>query len=299
MPNHVKHRFMIIAKDEEQAETILNSFKGKAIKSYDKNFDFTFNTIIPEPDSISNTEDGTDNYLKLFVFLSEKNTLSLEEIMLNIKRNIYYEETDYKNAINLNIAEHIQSDFYEFSKIVSEMNEKEVDSLYDKGKVYAENLREYGAMNWYDWRVKHWGTKWDAFDTDMFRINNIVTVTFSTAWACCQPIIEAICKKFNDCTVECDYADEDYGYNCGIMIYSGTELTIETFKDGTLSALKFASDVWDDTLAEFCENHYTTLEELCFEYQCSIQKLIDTFTIWEVHNAKRVSQDIAKQKLEE
>jgi len=57
--------------------------------------------------------------------------------------------------------------------------------------------------------------------------------------------------------------------------------------------------VWDDTLAEFCENHYATLEELCFEYQCSMQKLIDTFTIWEVHNAKRVSQDIAKQKLEE
>ena len=284
MPNHVKHKLIIIAKDEEQAENILNSFKGKATKTYDKDFNFTFNTIIPEPDSISNTEDGTDNYLKLFVILSEKNVLSLEETMLNIKRNIYYEETDYKNVINHNIAEHIQSDFYKFSKIVSEMNEKEIDSLYDEGKAYVENLKEYGAMNWYDWRVKYWGTKWDAFDADIFRTNNIVTVTFSTAWACCQPIIEALCKKFSDCVVECDYADEDYGHNCGIMVYSGTELTIETFKDGTLSALKFALDVWDDTLAEFCENHYTELDELCFHYQCSIQELVDTFTIWEVHN---------------
>ena len=46
-----------------------------------------------------------------------------------------------------------------------------------------DNLEKYGARNWYDFCVSHWGTKWDV-DCDVTRdSDNTVTATFESAWA--------------------------------------------------------------------------------------------------------------------
>lgn len=74
--------------------------------------------------------------------------------------------------------------------------------------------------DWYIWRCKHWGTKWDAYDVE--EIENytdetgelIVKYNFNTAWS--PPIawlktVSTVCPKTN---IELYWSDEDVP-NCG------------------------------------------------------------------------------------
>lgn len=54
-------------------------------------------------------------------------------------------------------------------------------------RMQAQYRRIYGADNWYDWSVEHWGTKWDVYEKDIvttpWKNGNGVTLVFDTAWA--------------------------------------------------------------------------------------------------------------------
>lgn len=64
---------------------------------------------------------------------------------------------------------------------------------------------------WYDWSIKNWGTKWNAYE-----ISNIEQgVKFETAWNAPMPIFKALAEKFPDYSFDFKYADEDTGYNFG------------------------------------------------------------------------------------
>lgn len=79
------------------------------------------------------------------------------------------------------------------------------------------SLRErFGATNWYEWCVKNWGTKWNAYD--VFPVShgtNRTTFTFTCAWSDPRPIIEELARRFPAlklkvwCSGE---VDEEYGY---------------------------------------------------------------------------------------
>lgn len=58
----------------------------------------------------------------------------------------------------------------------------------------AENLKKYGAGNWYDFCVSRWGTKWDvdAYDTDIKIKDNTIEFGFDSAWAPPVGIYEAL-----------------------------------------------------------------------------------------------------------
>lgn len=46
------------------------------------------------------------------------------------------------------------------------------------------NVKKHGYMNWYDWSVDNWGTKWDANDVSCKRIaDDELQICFCTAWA--------------------------------------------------------------------------------------------------------------------
>mgnify|MGYP003339928972 CR=1 FL=1 len=49
---------------------------------------------------------------------------------------------------------------------------------------------EYGASDWYEWRIENWGTKWDIELDDKYvsQDGKMVQITFNSAWS---PPIEA------------------------------------------------------------------------------------------------------------
>ena len=102
-----------------------------------------------------------------------------------------------------------------------------------------ENLRLFGAKDWYDWNIANWGTKWDfALENVERQDANTVTASFDSAWA---PPVDAYVKLCAlGFVVEAMYyepgmgfvgkftGDED-GYDDDYIEYSGA--TSETVRD--------------------------------------------------------------------
>ena len=73
---------------------------------------------------------------------------------------------------------------------------------------------KYGATNWYDWAVLHWGTKWDADAYAISEDDNSIVVHFSTAWSPPAEWFETFCGKFHNeaITIELEYSEEGMGF---------------------------------------------------------------------------------------
>ena len=62
-----------------------------------------------------------------------------------------------------------------------------VDRTNNKAK---RMLKKYGAKDWYDWRNKNWGTKWNSVDTEIIQDEREgLTYTFVTAWDCPREVV--------------------------------------------------------------------------------------------------------------
>jgi hypothetical protein len=62
----------------------------------------------------------------------------------------------------------------------------------------------------------------------------------------------ALSKMLPDCEVEVEYADEDYGYNCGSYTLKNGEILTSYQPDGK-DALEFALEVWGEDYEEYME----------------------------------------------
>lgn len=69
--------------------------------------------------------------------------------------------------------------------------------------VAEENIKLFGAKDWYDWRVKHWGTKWDVDSKIVFDQVDVmmpglrtVKIIFDSAWGPPVEAISVLAKKF-------------------------------------------------------------------------------------------------------
>ena len=121
-------------------------------------------------------------------------------------------------------------------------------------KWYA-NYKKYGVADWYGWCVDKWGTKWNPCDADTFDVLLPMKETadvysmrycFSTAWDIPKGIYEALSKHFPEISMEVEYADEDYGYNCGHICYKNGEVsTIHAYEDDEMESFAFSMRIWD------------------------------------------------------
>lgn len=70
---------------------------------------------------------------------------------------------------------------------------------------------------WYDWRIEHWGTKWDNFD---FKIEHegelALIVNFTAAWAPPYAFFESLLQRFPDLWLQCQWDEE--GGMAGIFV---------------------------------------------------------------------------------
>ena len=71
-------------------------------------------------------------------------------------------------------------------------------------------------MDWYEWNVEMWGTKWNAYQLE---IVSPTVVTFETAWSAPHPVIARLVEKNGKPLVH-EWADEDTGNNVGRAEYS-------------------------------------------------------------------------------
>ena len=81
------------------------------------------------------------------------------------------------------------------------------------GETRADQMRELGGRNWYEWNTTNWGTKWNAYGQELGQPERGPFV-FDTAWTCPDGVIYALALR-DGLDFDWYYADEDTGHNYG------------------------------------------------------------------------------------
>jgi len=73
---------------------------------------------------------------------------------------------------------------------------------------YPPHFPKSGEIDqrWYDWRLQHWNTKWDAYDLEVADDDeDQLEVTFNTAWSPPDSVCSAFRDKYPDLAVSWFY----------------------------------------------------------------------------------------------
>lgn len=94
----------------------------------------------------------------------------------------------------------------------------------------SENIRLYGAEDWYKWRIDNWGTKWDARDTWVEKLDDQnLNVRFSTAWSPPIDWFEKIIPMYPQLNFDLIFDEESQDY-CGRLTGTNGEIELEVGK---------------------------------------------------------------------
>lgn len=118
--------------------------------------------------------------------------------------------------------------------------------------------KNYDYADWYNWRLAHWGTKWDISDVEIGDIyqdakdKHTVTLWYNTAWSPNVAFWEHVCK-LGPFEVELDYYEEGMGFIGASQISrDGTEENHQQVTDEMLISIGAAVDDdgnidWDES----------------------------------------------------
>lgn len=94
-------------------------------------------------------------------------------------------------------------------------------------KMSKDYIDRFGANDWYNWSLLHWGTKWGALEPEITSTEKIeeksqhikTIINFDTAWSCGARVIQQLSEKFPYVEYKLTFADEDAGQNCGMVAF--------------------------------------------------------------------------------
>ena len=204
------------------------------IRSADSVFDF--NTLIPMPDSL-NITDGSMTSDCIIAYLRAVNPHN-PFIVPNHPKIL---PTEFDNLVNL-IIKNGQSYWTDAINKDPSYLQQPVQDLksIDTGKIYVDNLVNYGHMTWYSWRCEHWNTKWNACDSE-YQPDG--TLTFSTAWAAPMPVIDELARKFPNVKIRFEYCEEFIGSCVGLAEYeNGSIINDVCYNDCSREAIEMACE---------------------------------------------------------
>lgn len=201
MPNFVIHNVKISGS----VETI-SKVKKQIINTKDENGDvvpFSFQSIIPRPASLdipssSEVDNGID-----YINGNTSEKKKIEERYATYPDG----ENRFKECIRL-------------------------------AEIALDNIKKYGYKDWYDWNIANWGTKWDTCHVYVETTDDEITLEFQTAWSTPEPVFLKLAEQYPDLMIDIDYADEDFGNNCGNYNYADGEWHYE------VGDYKFARTMW-------------------------------------------------------
>lgn len=130
----------------------------------------------------------------------------------------------------------------DFNKIVA------MPDYIFRGDLGDEEEKLFGEDTWYEWSIKHWGTKWNAICKDDADKCTYDTIYFQTAWSGVPKLIYLLFGRYPDLKFIYEYADEDFGQNCGRYVltknYKEREKIIP--ENGSKQAFDLAQSLWDN-----------------------------------------------------
>lgn len=206
MPNHVQHRVKILGaeKDVQGLKELMihpEPLEGDAFEVL-----FDFERILPMPASLDITS-GSMGEAGYDAFFSEDAG----------RLNRLLSFSCYKH---MSTREELQAYLKEHEPGCEEL-----------GRQYADNLEKYGCFAWHEWRVRYWGTKWNAYSCELIEHSSgLLDLRFQTAWSIPFPVFDALVERFPDLTFKIDSIDEGWNFFCSTIIspddYATTDVTL-------------------------------------------------------------------------
>lgn len=138
---------------------------------------------------------------------------------------------------------------------------------------FAHDLK-FTGNNAYDWNIRNWGTKWDAYDqnfdgvtTDEATGKASVSYSFNTAWSIPEPVFRAICEQHPELSFSFE-SEEEQGWGAN---YESS--LVDDPEDGEPTSALLLINEWDipDSHAELvdrgreCRCEYDDEEEYWFD----------------------------------
>lgn len=215
MPNHVSNNVYISgpASSLTELKTLLKIQEGSEVD---------FNGIIPMPEAFNNIESVSTGHLAAALLaLPPENLICLHtrEVHQTVMRSLQEHFAKICDWEQVTVAQ-----------VVAELdaNPKLAELCcmdLALGRIYLNNKRRYGGETWYEWRVQNWGTKWNAYHTEIQTENDTeIVVLFDTAWSLAEPVYEAIAERFPELYINVQYIDEGGGF-AGELVLSGGQYT--------------------------------------------------------------------------
>lgn len=188
----------------------------KHLPLFDDEGEFDFNKIVPMPEPLRNTEEGSVTLDAILYALTDGLRMAPDALSA-ADRDILLDVVD-KHFTSL--SERI----VQLGKILSKDDEnarKYRAKLEAMGPVFVGNIRKYGHPTWFGWANQNWGTKWNAFDTQVLSEDEII---FYTAWNAPMPVLLALSEMYPDREISLAYCDEDiFGAMGYVTFFNGQE----------------------------------------------------------------------------
>tara|TARA_A100001015_G_scaffold199003_1_gene222139 strand:+ start:99 stop:716 length:618 start_codon:yes stop_codon:yes gene_type:complete len=141
-----------------------------------------------------------------------------------------------------------------------------------KKEKQARQIRklEFGAENWYDWRVNNWGTKWEVSEffgvdkqADALIGDSTISFAFSSAWSPPIGAYEKFLRDNENCSLKAYY----YEGGCDFM---------GLWEDGIDDCYapgdyKSTDDFWQDGIGSTLDDMFNITESMA-EYEAELEQ---------------------------
>lgn len=237
MPNWCMN---VVKLEGERAEEILKDL----ISTEDNVMYFDLNKIVEMPEELNCDRDSYSSQ-GLKMILTEKYPYSTyageRKDKLNVLEFSNYLLKLFKNDVALGKEKFIMNE----DEYMKYKNSKDYEKYKKGGLLALSNLEKYGYKDWYDWRLEHWGTKWNTSETIL--LENECAVIFDTAWDPPVPAIEALSQKYPNLEIELIFAEEQIGYYTGDLVFkNGRCVSCNQPKPYSKEAYEIAFSIWGD-----------------------------------------------------
>lgn len=87
-----------------------------------------------------------------------------------------------------------------------------IEELLTYGNILISNVLNYGFEDWYEWRWKNWGIKWDVSDcSEITECKDYLSFYFNTPWSYPAPVFKKLSLMFPklEFYLDVEYEDEE------------------------------------------------------------------------------------------
>lgn len=165
------------------------------------------------------------------------------------KEDVKSKDSDFSLAIMIGIPE------------FDELKKDELKTILSKSQFNESYFNSKGDVNWYDYCINYWGTKWDVSDTIIDEEIDSVSYSFQSAWSPPEAWLKTISKWYN-CNFELICYEEgcDFWYHLEIENGKIIDDTTKTIREKMLEELDEQSN-FEKVRFEFYEKFGELVEE--------------------------------------